>query len=42
MVTLLFLVQSFGVQIPVGLPILKILVDSFSRDFFMRPFPGVP
>jgi len=26
----------------VGLPILKILVDSFSRDFFMRPFPGVP
>jgi hypothetical protein len=26
----------------VGLPILKIPVDSFSRDFFMRPFPGVP
>jgi hypothetical protein len=33
MVTLLFLVQSFGVQIPVGLPILKVLVDSFNRDF---------
>lgn len=32
MVTLLFLVQSFGVRVPVGLPYF-IPANSFSRDF---------
>ncbi len=42
MVTLLFLVQSFGVQIPVGLPVFKIPVDLFSRDFLCAHSKACP
>jgi|SaaInlStandDraft_1057018.scaffolds.fasta_scaffold23033_3 hypothetical protein len=38
MVTLLFLVQSFGVQIPVGLPSLKTLLFR-SAGLFYVPIP---
>ena len=35
MVTLLFLVQSFGVQIPVSLPLLKAPVQEIARGFLV-------